>query len=1496
MSAESEGLLADLRLEGAFDSQGEFQVDLTRAREKLEQHLGLWPEDYLAFLIQAACGLKATRMRLRAGWRRVIWEFDGQALSKVQLQSLIDNNPTDVPLQRLQFALFLLSRSRYSSVRLESGLTAPGHRMLSQGGRSRLLEIAPLEGCSTRLELELPMRELSIHWLVTRPSVLRRLPEVASLGKRMVASPLRLEGPWSRLQRPATGKAVGWALRLVGRTALPEVSPLPTCEVVERHLDCDFSLWFFPDQRSHEIQCFLWGLGYSGPAWAAGCLWIYDNRFKTDLTQRQIVAGPQFEQLLDQVRAQLDPVLGELLADPGRLDVAWIQRLLRRPEHGLKFMEQLPLFPTWNGGLLSLQDLRRLHRGMGRLFYSDLSLGAIPEEAPPILRPEGLQSLLPRDLILAPAAPMVEVLRKRQIRRQEWQGRAQESLELENASYKKDLAEAFPDSGWKGQVGMLGVESPPRIDVFMDSRWIASVPMSSAFPLGFIGRVEHADLELDEAWSKLVGPLWHGLIDELQKLMPTWMAQWCGQARHPEDRHWLDYRAYRMLMSHEQPGPLEECPLVPFGSQRRSLQDLRREFRAEQWNRWPFEGFSLSEASFKLVVRLAEDTEAARQGRLQLQGFGAGFNRWKASSDQGPALPTTLDYLCRVAISGPGELRGEVAFTVDKVSGITVVGFREGKKLANSQISLPGFPEGLVAAVDHPELLPNLDWSGLDMRCPAWIELMEALQHCLPRLLRALFEGTHPWRSLGLLRLLRWCPELLPKKRRQVPSGGAPFCWRLDGSAVGSVEVWEMLQGQRVPRYLALELAPVLLEGFADCWLLDQDLAAEIRMLGPSRLNDCGLEYQAARQGRARMEAVLVGHWIHKESLKRDAYHGEVGLREAAGTTCNRVGVKLVSAGYLMLERELELGPSGRWTSPYRLEAVIDLGSLKPVAELVELEPSVIQGWKECFRRFGLSHAAIPRDYQWERLYWERDGLDTVSEEWRALPLFSMNGSLLSWAELRQHVEKTVALDYSISATPLDEVLNLEVRELPWLKRLFPDGLRDCTHLLKSVSPAAPGAELPLADLDYLATGQSPGLRWGLCRQLHEASEIRVWKRGQLSRVLSFDWRYQVRASLEPTALHSEEVLLERLRAEVERAILEQTEESYRLKVALATWGLVDDWALQLQAQPLLEDPREQRYSVKQWCSHWSELEALPYLKQRPTSPEGEAFLALLPGGPVPVLSQSTAQVAARVLPLHEYSEGLRQAWNWSRHPVELPTGARSFSERSGMVLVSADPLQTSRTLRVLWRGRVIHLEHREGWPGYCLEVDWSQLPLDRPWPRWSDLDSCLSGYRRFLHELLHRDEHLQPYREAWEALPVAASPGPLEHYYDPTEEDLRTLLSRRKAGWVSVDQHRFRPVVALWEGVFGARVTIDFETGSAPLRQVQEGDGIRLFLNPEHRWLRGASPERIALRLSLYAQVLFDGERRQAVASVLQVLEEIGLIEKSERMTDQAAEGDPHV
>ena len=540
MSAESEGLLADLRLEATFDSQGEFQVDLSRAREKLEQHLGLWPEDYLAFLVQAAGGLKASRLRLRAGWRSVIWELDGLALERLQLQSLIDNNPATVPLQRLQFALFLLSRSRYSKVCLESGLVSPALRLVQSGGRTQLSEISPLTGCSTRLELELPLHALSVHWLVTRPSVLRRLPEVASLGKRLRETPLQLEGPWSRLQARKKHEPIELLIGLQGRAARPPVPPLVALESVEHDIDEDFSLWFAPDVKSHDMQCYLWGLGYPGPPWSAGKLWLYHDCLKTDLTQRQIVAGPQLQQLMKQVAAQLDPVLSRLFSIPERRNSPWIPYLLKRREHGLGFVDQIPLFDTWNGTRLSLSDLERLHRGMGKLFFSEHALGSIPEEAPPILMPAGGYSKFLKPFILVPANELVDTLRKRQLRRLEWQGRTQESLSLKDVSYKQRLGEVFPESGWQGEVGILAVESPPRLDVFLESRWIASVPLSSAFPLGFVGRVEHPELELDEAWNKLVGTRWHNLVEELQRAIPAWLVDWCQQAASPEDGLWFD--------------------------------------------------------------------------------------------------------------------------------------------------------------------------------------------------------------------------------------------------------------------------------------------------------------------------------------------------------------------------------------------------------------------------------------------------------------------------------------------------------------------------------------------------------------------------------------------------------------------------------------------------------------------------------------------------------------------------------------------------------------------------------------------------------------------------------------------------------------------------------------------------------------------------------------------------------------------------------------------
>jgi len=58
--------------EAHFDSRGEFTLDLARAEEKSRQHLGVWPEDYLAFLIQGAYALGARQIRLSSSWRSLI--------------------------------------------------------------------------------------------------------------------------------------------------------------------------------------------------------------------------------------------------------------------------------------------------------------------------------------------------------------------------------------------------------------------------------------------------------------------------------------------------------------------------------------------------------------------------------------------------------------------------------------------------------------------------------------------------------------------------------------------------------------------------------------------------------------------------------------------------------------------------------------------------------------------------------------------------------------------------------------------------------------------------------------------------------------------------------------------------------------------------------------------------------------------------------------------------------------------------------------------------------------------------------------------------------------------------------------------------------------------------------------------------------------------------------------------------------------------------------
>lgn len=1046
MDGNTQDLLEDLSGEAVFDSQGEFQVDLARAREKLEQHLGLWPEDYLAFLIQGAFALGAGRLRLSSGVGSVIWEFDGPVLTRPQLEAVLSDDHSQAVsagLQRLQMAFFLLAKSRYQRYAFSSGLAGQGYRLQWKRGKASLRACAYRGSWSNRLELNLPLKHISVHWLLSRTNALKTLPEYASVRPRFKDGPLRLQLPWER-RVDKIEETVPLVIAIQGRQRMAVESPLAAVHEYRLEADTEYSVWF-ATRTQGSLRCLVYSLGYPGPDWAYGAVWLYYDGLRTDLSQRQLVVGPRLQALLSDLESRLAEALGDALKHAqARHDcLNWIL-------HGLshwissggvvgRALARLPLFKMAFHDDFSLVQLDAIYHERQQVLYFCTEVPAFqPSEAPPVvvLLPEVASILRTRFGDLKPCSELFAQLQVRESNRQQWELRTPEALELKGVARLFPIQSLDPVPGiqgqpspWQGQVGLMSSEVAPRLDVFKAGKWLASVALWQRFPKGLVGKVEHPDLEVNSNWTEPTGALWTSFLNELWTRMPLWIADMLTDQPEP----WLVERAYELMLAHAESGPLENLPLVPLGERRVSLKECRLALADQSLPHWILQGWVPRERA-RLLTKLVQEDEL-RHWKKRLEIYQRGFDYWKVTQQRTVSLPNLQDVVCSLPLD---QQRGEIGLRPLQFNTVQIFSFREGRRLGSNTLpgiprALGGLPEGLVVAIDHPGLLPNGDWSEAVLEGEAWTEALGWIWHRLPDLLAPLMESDYPEKSLLALRLLGWIPRpdwpALPER--------GEFCQRMDGQSLSLAAAVALLQDGPPVRILTDPGKVKCFAGFESVWMLTHSLHSELAsLMGPSRLQEAESDYLAAMLAeehgqRAREEVQLGPHpWLLIESMEQ----GQLGLRRATGPA-NRCHLRLLRQGQLLLQHSWPLCSGPEHTSHFQMEAVVDWPEAPVVADFQRLwdEPAG-RGWlqnlHQRLRKFGFSPPHPDREFLWERLAYEagaRDSgnvgftleLDEVKLGLLKVPLFPMEGKLWTLEEIYQYLREESRLGY-VLGDPLE--------------------------------------------------------------------------------------------------------------------------------------------------------------------------------------------------------------------------------------------------------------------------------------------------------------------------------------------------------------------------------------------------------------------------------------------------------------------------------------------
>ncbi|MBN9420428.1 MAG: hypothetical protein J0I12_33575 [Candidatus Eremiobacteraeota bacterium] len=1478
MDARTEEFVQDLSDEAVFDSQGEFQVDLARAREKLEQHLGVWPEDYLAFLIQGAYALGATQLRLSTSWHSVTWEFDGPVLTRAQLEAVLGEDHSRAlsqPLQRLQMAFFLLTRSRYKKFTFLSGLAGQGHQIEWNRGKPLLGKARRAQSWANALEVILPLRHISVHWLVSRRSALSTLPEYAAVRPRYKDGPLRLQVPW--VPMPDLRPPVPLAVAIQGKQRMAQQAPVPFQRVLHLTSDLEHSLWFAVQEVGH-LRCLIYSLGYSGPEWAHGGVWLYQDSLRTDLSQRQLVYGPALQKLLHTVEEQIGQALLQAFSDAEvRQQCAdWIWQSLSRwqAQGGGSLgdaLAQLPLFPMAFHPDHSLRQLDELYAQNKTLYYCEAVPVRQPPGAPPVvsLRRDFAKILRSRFQELRPCIDLFEQLDTREDNRLQWTGRVPETLDLHNTVHSF----LWDEGGWTGQIGLLSADVAAKLDVFLEFRWVASLPLGQKYPKGLIGKVQHSALRMNSTWTEPErnDPTWLDFLASLWARLPAWLAELLS-AGGPD---WLLDRAYDLLLvSGPEPGPLDSIPLIPIGDTRASLQDCRGILDDGTWQSLILQGWLPRDRGWRLLDKLLEGEEQRRSWKTRLELYQKGHDLWKNSPSRLVTLTQREDLVASLLLP---DGRGEIGLRSARFHGVQVVGYRNSRRLGAVQLpaapfTAGGLPEGLVAAINHPDLWPNGDWSEVVATGPGWEQALAWIWEAVPALVAPILQVGE---SLLAVRLLAW----IPRERWPELEGVGDFALRLDGTVVSLAGGVAALEHGPPVRVLEDAGEVRMLDSFGDVWLISKELALELRSIwGPSRLEDAQNDYlsswMAVEHGLSQQEQATLApaNWLLRQTLE----NGEIGLRLQPGPA-NRCHLRLLRKGHLLTEYAWPLLVGPEFTSSFRLEVVVDWPDAPVLTTFAQLWENPdgrawLQELRNRVRRFGFEPPA-PREFQWERLTFEHEFAqesDSLRDEFLQLALFEMDGRDWSLQEVLEHVRREGRLGY-VLGDPIDSgagpILFVTNRELHWLKQLLGQSyLANLSHLRKALqqrqqtaeTPAL--AELPLPALDFLVVERGENSCWGLQREINGPSRLRLHREMRALEALSYDWRYQIQASLnlDDVQLNQDgrirrdatfQKAVDELRAQVEEAIVTRTPAHYRLEMALWTWGLQEEWVEQLQAQPLLKDPRGRSLSVRDWVDAWSEDEGkLPYLLEEE---DWSQQLDLLPSRPVPLLPATLVATASRMMRgLVEYREGLRLAWQHFHQSVAPESTRGSYQAETGDLRMTAEFDWVEQRLVVLWRGREIHRLARKQWPGYLLEVDWSERLLGQSWPDWAEFTPALAAYWKFLHSFLQKPDLLEERLEQWEALPVEAQSGPIPVYFEPTEADLRLLLARRKAEWLGQARGIYAPIQRVCEQWWGCPVEVESESADWPLRVAVGDHSRRLYVNPEHRWFRGHSVEKMSVRV----------------------------------------------
>lgn len=1099
--------LAELKTDG---ERSHFAVDWARARDKMGAHLDLEAADYACHFAQLAYHLGASEVRLTVSGEWLEWSCDGRSL---ETRKMVATAAGELHMGELDLCLNFCLQSVLLSHYPEKVFCSGGRQLHYQEGAWKFRDS---RSQGTRLQLRLPWKNRLRNFL--RSAWWRKLPELARLQPRLLASPLRLVTPPGESQPDAP-----ITLEIRGQSPLGSASQAIRLDYPELEGSC----WLTFQGGGCEILS--QGLSYSSAPFLPGRLWLALGDPPTDLGRRQLALNADFQLARSRWLHQLSLHFGDWLEHPGLVQAGVREWLLAclvslADLEGGEFravLWQLPLVPTLCHGYLTFHKLEE----------------RVAEHGCPVIGQAPREELEGDPFVLVVQdARLLAFLRLRfgaavrsgdedleRLRR--WRSGAFLNLQpLELFSHNWSLQA----EGWSGGVAFDPSGTVTRLDLYRRGRLQAELGAARGLVPGFWVVADHQQLDQPD----------QHLSDWIRKHQIAWLAEVFAATERSQRFPLME----RVLATEGlNLGPLLKVELWPG----LTLEDWLADGQRHDLRRWVDASIPISSSMrFMLEKKFGHGSADEALARAV---------RYRQQNAVCPEQPLTLPEPALVHLqASPTLLLG-----LGDCAGVQLRLYRRGRLLAEHRLErTAGLPDGLLVAAEHDHFRLALDsMARIDPECEGYRELFPALEQNLKTLLAVALEQARP---PGLAALAS-----LP--RRHWPSS-APLFERLDGSPVSLAEALRAEQ----PQVLLGAAARVPLAGFEDCWWLTAAdhlwLEGNLRLAILDRTRDYNEAYkrECYQQNRgARPEGPPA--WRDRADFQAGSFRASAGLVARAGPA-HLCETTFLRAGLAVMRCSLKLREESSREADEQLICQVEWEDIPFVENYRQLlaQPVVLE-----LLHWLRDYAFVPPlpicDFQLARIEGQA--------ELAGLPLFdSYEGKRYSLDQLGGEVI------YGSEEEGPGQAVRLPLTALEGLRRLLPaTSFRHFLEpapdaLLKQQIMLQPPRQLRLPDGGYALRGGDSTCIWGLADRLSGPASVKVLWQGRPAGELSPDWPLEVHAEVLVQDLRlapDGQILdpnLDGLYLDIQDQVLQRLARPARLRLALL-WlqrDQIPEWAGQL--------------------------------------------------------------------------------------------------------------------------------------------------------------------------------------------------------------------------------------------------------------------------------------------------------------------------------------------